>query len=1020
MRYRILGRIDVYNGTAWSPLPAAKQRALLGHLLIHANRFVSADALITELWGERVPPSAAKSLQVYVHRLRRAIGSDDDTPESGTLLTRPGGYELAVAPGALDAEHFADLACTGRTALADRRPDAAVDALTRALDLWRGRALADVPPTPSVLAEAARMEESRLAAWQDLADAKLAAGRHEELAGELHTLLAEQPLREPLWAKLMLALHRSGRRSDALQAYATARRTLLDELGVEPGDELREVYRTVLGGEPPPDRPSRAVGCQLPARVPDFTGRRKQLTTVLALLGAEPTDAPRMVVVTGVAGSGKSSFAVHAAHLLRESFPDGQLYADLRSSTGQPLDPGEVLAALLKTLGVTGAALPATPDERARRYRAELADRRALVVLDNAVSERQLRPLLPGTGDSAVLITSRGGLAGLEGALRVGLGLLPEPEALALLARAVGDDRTRRDATAAARITRQCGHLPLALRIAGARLATRPHLSAARLADALADERRRLDELVAGDLEVRASVSLSYEALPPESRRALRLLGLLDAPTLPGWVVGALLDGPYDDGERALDALLDNHLVEVAATDPSGEPRFRLHDLVRLYAHEQAAAEDPAACRAAAVRRVCAAYLDLARSADTALAAGFAGPVPDGAYAWAPPADVRDRVRAAPQDWLDAERTTLCALVRQAPPDLAWRLAATLANYLESAAHFDDWRDTHETGLTAATASGDLLGEAVMHRSLGELLTVQDRYGEAVASFKRSLRAYASRGRPEPGEGAAAAGLGVLLRLRGRYGEAAACLDRGIAAARAADNPRAAAYAHGGLGTVLLERGEATAARREFGRALSLSRTDGYTMGEYAAERCLGLAALAAGDLDASRRHLETALVLASEQGNRVGEIHALQWLGHLDDVGGDAARADATLAECLSAYRRFGERFGEALTLRAQADLWLHAGPARRGEALAAVQRSLSIWRQLDSPYWTARTLDVLADVHAAEGGADAAVAAERARRQASSLRATVGLPGGLRPVAVRGRPLGGHLTLITSPSGV
>ncbi|NGN68401.1 tetratricopeptide repeat protein [Streptomyces sp. A7024] len=1015
MRYRILGRIDVYNGEAWSPLPAAKQRALLGHLLIHANRFVSADALITELWGEQVPPSAAKSLQVYVHRLRRAIGNGD---EDGTLLTRPGGYELAVAPGALDAERFTALADTGRTALADRRPDAAVDALTRALDLWRGRALADVPPTPSVLAEAARMEENRLAAWQDLADAKLAAGRHEELAAELHTLLAEQPLREPLWAKLMLALHRSGRRSDALQAYATARRTLLDELGVEPGAELREVYRTVLGGETPPERPRSAVGCQLPARVPDFTGRRQQLTTVLGLLHGEPADAPRMVVVTGVAGAGKSSFAVHAAHLLRESFPDGQLYADLRSSTGRPLDPGEVLAALLKTLGVTGAALPATPDERARRYRAELADRRALVVLDNAVSERQLRPLLPGTGDSAVLITSRGGLAGLEGALRVGLGLLPEPEALALLARAVGDDRTRKDAKAAARITRQCGHLPLALRIAGARLATRPHLSAARLADALADERRRLDELVAGDLEVRASVSLSYEALPPPARRALRMLGLLDVPTVPGWVLGALLDGPYDEGERALDTLLDNHLVEVAATDIGGEPRFRLHDLVRLYAHEQAAAEDPAACRAAAVRRVGAAYLDLARAADTALAAGFAGPVPDGAYAWAPPAAVRERVLAAPQDWFDAERTTLCALVRQAPPDLAWRLAASLANYLEAAAHFDDWRDTHETGLAAAASSGDLLGEAVMHRNLGELLTVQDRYGAAVASFKRSLRAYAARGRPEPGEGAAAAGLGVLLRLRGRYGEAAACLDRGIAAARIADNPRAAAYAHGGLGTVLLERGEAAAARREFGRALSLSRTDGYTMGEYAAERCLGLAALAAGELDASRRHLETALVLASEQGNRVGEIHALQWLGHLDDVGGDTARADATLAECLTAYRRFGERFGEALTLRAQADLWLHAG--RRAEARTAVQQSLSIWRRLDSPYWTARTLDVLAAVHATEGGADAEIARLRAARQATSLRAAVGLPAGLRAATVDGRALGGHLTQLSSPASV
>jgi DNA-binding SARP family transcriptional activator len=1020
VRYRILGRLDVFDGTAWSPLPAAKQRTLLAQLLIHANRFVSADALIAELWGEQAPPSAAKSLQVYVHRLRRTLGPGDDP-----LLTRPGGYELTVAPGVLDAHRFSALAEDGRTALAENRPEAAVETLTRALELWRGRAFADVPPTSAVLAEAARMEESRLAAWQDLADAKLATGQHEVLCSELQALLAEQPLREPLWAKLMLALHRSGRRSDALRAYATARRTLLDELGVEPGEELREVNRTVLAGDSLVESEGegegdgegayggrQAVGCQLPARVPDFTGRQSQLTTVLELLGdtgPEAPAAPPMVVVTGVAGSGKSSFAVHSAHLLRHAYPDGQLYADLRASTGAPVEAGEALAALLKTLGVTGAALPDSPEERANLYRAELADRRALVVLDNAVSERQVRPLLPGTGDSAVLITSRGGLSGLEGALRVSLGLLPEAEACALLAGAVGDDRTRKDAEAASRIARQCGHLPLALRIAGARLSTRPHLSAARLADALADERRRLDELVAGDLEVRASISLSYEALGPDHQRALRLLGLLDVPALPGWVVGALLDCPPADGERALDALLDNHLVEVAATDPAGEPRFRLHDLVRLYAHEQAAAVDPADERAAALHRVCAAYLELARQADAALAAGFAGSVPAAPSPWPLPETLREHVRKAAQEWFDTERTTLCALIRQAEPPLAWRLTASLANYFEAAAHFDDWRDSHAAGLSAAVSSGDRLGEAVMHRNLGELSTAQDRYGEAVESFERSLRAYAAHGPADAGEAAAAAGLGVLLRLRGRYDDAAAYLERGILEARATDNLRAAAYAHCGLGTVLLERGEAAAAQREFGRSLVLARDSGYRMGEYAAQRCLGLAELAAGRLEESREHLETALLLATGQGNRVGEIHVQQWLGHLADVTGDKARAGTLLAECLLAYRQFGERFGEALTLRAQADLLLHEG--RHSKALTAVRRSLSIWQRLDSPYWTARTLDLLTEVHAAEGP-DARVARVQAMRQAAALRRAVGLPAGLRAAVHGGRRLGGHLT--------
>ncbi|WP_344294249.1 AfsR/SARP family transcriptional regulator, partial [Streptomyces synnematoformans] len=783
MRYRVLGRLDVCNGTGWVQLNAAKQRALLAHLLINAGRFVPADALIAELWGDDVPDSAAKSLQVYVHRLRRALGG---CPE--TLHTRPGGYELAVEPDGTDAARFATLAAAGRAELADRRPDAAVASLTEALGLWRGPAFADVPATDAVRAEAARLEECRLTAWEDLADAKLAVGRHPELAAELGALLAEHPLREPLWGRLMQALHRSGRRSDALRTYERARRLLVDELGVEPGAQLQEVHAAVLAGgaEPAPrhEVAERPAYCQLPARIPDFVGRREQLVQVLRWLGRPeagtgpaagswPADgavpgrdawrvdarhpAPRTVLVTGVAGAGKSTFAVHAAHLLRDVFPDGQLHADLRTAAGHPADTGEVLASLLKTLGMTGAAIPESLEERARRYRAELADRRVLVVLDNADRERQIRPLLPGTGDSAVLITIRAGLAVLEGALRVELGLLSDAEALELLARAAGDDRARRDPAVAAQITAQCGRLRLALRIAGARLATRRHLSLPRLAEALADERRRLDELVAGDLEVRASVTLGYAALDPAAQRAFRLLGLLDVPTVPGWVVAALLGdaAPRDPvalAERSLDALVDNHLVEVHAPDSAAEPRYRLHDLLRLYARERAHAQEPAAERAAALGRVLTAYLDLARRADDALSSGFSGRVRVPAPHHRPPAAETDRVAAEPLAWLEAERTTLTALVRQAADagetGTAWRLAVTLAAFFESSAHFDDWRDTHRTALAAATAAGDRLGVAVLHRNLGELETVQDHYGEAVAAFKRSLKEFAALDRP--------------------------------------------------------------------------------------------------------------------------------------------------------------------------------------------------------------------------------------------------------------------------------
>lgn len=1125
MRYRVLGRLDVCSGTRWIPLNAAKQRALLAHLLINAGRFVPADALIAELWGDDVPDSAAKSLQVYVHRLRRALGGGPET-----LHTRPGGYELAVEPDGTDAARFATLAAAGRAELADRRPAAAVESLTEALGMWRGPAFADVPATDAVRAEAARLEECRLTAWEDLADAKLAVGRHPELAAELGALLAQHPLREPLWGRLMLALHRSGRRSDALRTYARARRMLADELGVEPGAQLQEVHAAVLAGGPEPGPRHEAVErpayCQLPARIPDFVGRREQLVQVLRWLGrpegapdrgatgfdAWQVDArhiaPRTVLVTGVAGAGKSTFAVHAAHLLRDAFPDGQLHADLRTASGHPADTGDVLASLLKTLGMTGAGIPDSVEERARRYRAELADRRVLVVLDNAGSERQIRPLLPGTGDSAVLVTSRAALAGLEGALRVGLGLLSDAEALELLARAAGDDRTRRDPEVAARIAAQCGNLPLALRIAGARLATRRHLSLPRLADALADERRRLDELVAGDLEVRASVTLGYAALDPVAQRAFRLLGLLDVPTVPGWVVAALLgdgaahgapapdggppraepaqgtpaqgtpaqgdpalghqpqadqaspgDGPRGDAaagahahlhpppadpvalaERSLDALVDNHLVEVHAPDPAAEPRYRLHDLLRLYARERAHAQEPPAERAAALGRVHAAYLDLARRADDSLSSGFSGRVTVPAPGHSPPAAEAARVAAEPLAWLEAERTTLRALVRQAADageaGTAWRLAAALAAFFESSAHFDDWRETHRTALAAATAAGDRLGVAVLHRNLGELETVQDHYGEAVVAFKRSLKEFAALDRPRalprakpgerprdpghdgradaaghhPAESAAAAGLGVLLRLRGQYAQAAACLRRGIERARAGGNVRSEAYARCGLGTVHLECGEPGAARREFDRALALARQDGYRHGEASAERNLGLADLAVGRVHAAAARMLRSCELAVESGDRVGEVHALQWLGHLTDVAGEPARAQRMLDESLAAYRRFGERFGEALTLRAQADLLLHA--RRPAEAKATARQALSIWRHLDTPYWTSRTLDVLAAAHAAAGGAGGEVAAARVRRQAAALRASVGLPAALHAPVVAGRRLGGHLT--------
>jgi DNA-binding SARP family transcriptional activator len=1027
MRYRILGRLAVWNGQEWSQISAAKWRSLLTYLLINTNRFVPADRLITELWGERPPASAAKSLQVYVYRLRRTLG----TAQAG-LLTRPGGYELSVATDDVDADRFASLVGLGRQALAERQAATAVRNLSEALALWHGDALADVPSTPTVLAEAERLAEQRLTAWELLADAKLAAGRHTELVADLRLLVAEQPLREPLWAKLMIALHRSGRRSDALAAYATARQVLVDEMGVPPGNELQQTHRAILAdavavvepqpaaepadGDPAAPEPVPVPGpaYQLPARLPDFVGRRAEFERVRRLIGAEPGGAvggpaARTVVVAGKAGVGKTAFALHLAHLVRDAFPDGQLFADLRTADNQPAEPGEVLASLLKTLGITGAQIPGDHAERARRYRAELAGRRTLVLLDNAMHERQVRPLLPGTGDSAVLVTSRVALAGLEAAARVDLDVLPDAEALELLGAAVGDDRARQAPEAAARLIRLCGNLPLALRIAGARLATRRYLSASSLADTLSDERRRLDELVAGDLEVRSSVALSYDALEPPVRRAFRLLGMLNTRVVPEWVVGALLGCDHQAAERVANTLVDNYLLEFDSSGAAGEPRYRLHDLVRLYARERADEEEERDAQVDALGRVCEAYAEVARRADKGLSAGFLGPVPATPPGWLPRDTDVDRLVAAPMRWLDAERTTLCALIRQSATaglaGVSWRLAAALSTYFEIATHFDDWRETHEVALDAVRQAGDRLGEAVLHRNLGELNTVVDRYDEAVASFEASLRAYRAIG--DPGETAAASGLGVLLRLQGRYEEAIGWLDRAIASARTTGNIRAEAYARRGLASVHLERGELERAGQEAVHALMISDRAGYRNGEASTHRCLGMMQLAAGRLVPAVEQLELANDMAAAVGDRAGEVHGLQWLGHLADVSGEPDRAEEILASCLSAYRRFGERFGEALTLRSQADLYLHTG--RSAEARITIEQSLAIWRRLGSPYWTARSLDTMSAIAAADGRQQES---EQARYAAAALRAAIGLPTDLRAVTVNGRQLGGHLS--------
>jgi DNA-binding SARP family transcriptional activator len=503
VEFGILGPLQVVAGERPVILGAAKLRATLAVLLVHANQFTSLDRLVDELWEDRPPNSAAKLVPQYVSQLRRSLQPDwGRRCHAGSLLeTRPRGYLLHVEADALDADRFRALVERSRCLVRSNAAQAAADGLRQALGLWRGVALADVPRTPSVTAAAVQLEELRIAAAEDRIEAELAVGRHSELVCELSALVSRHPLQERLRGQLMLALYRSGRQAEALQAYQAARQVLLEELGIEPGRALRQLQQAILTAdlalEPASDRVRDAAAssaqlppAQLPADVADFTGRGRHLRRLHQLLAAsQHTTAVTISAIVGAAGTGKTTLALHWAHQVRHRFGDGQLYVDLRGTTlTVPLRPIQALSNLLRGLGVAAADVPDELDQAAALYRTLLADRQVLVVLDDARDADQLRPLLPGSRGCLVLVTSRDQLAELvarQGARRLTLDLLTPTEAKTLLDRVLGDQRIRSEPTATAELVRACGGLPLALRTAAAELAGQPRRSIASYVDHL-------------------------------------------------------------------------------------------------------------------------------------------------------------------------------------------------------------------------------------------------------------------------------------------------------------------------------------------------------------------------------------------------------------------------------------------------------------------------------------------------------------------------------------------------------
>jgi DNA-binding SARP family transcriptional activator len=910
--FRILGPLEVRAGAEWTGIGARKQRALLTALLLHPRQTVSTERLIDEIWGELAPARAANLVSVYVHHLRRLIGD----AEGEVLVTRAPGYQLLLAPGALDAQRFEDLTAAGRRELATGDPEQAAGLLAEALSLWRGRALADVPSSALVSAEAGRLEECRLETLTLRIEASLRCGHATEVVAEVRRLLADHPLREELWALLLRALADAGRPAAALEAYAQARVAIADELGVEPSPELQQLYAGILAAdagapgrgqaEQPPapaDRspaaereipagagatgPDQAPGpdyrppAQLPADIADFTGRAGQVDRVRRLLLSDVREgnpeAVPVVLVVGSGGLGKTTLAVHAAHLLAEEFPDGQLYASLLGAT-QPADPAEVLARFLRELGVDPAHIAAGLEERAAAFRTRLAGRRVLVVLDDARDAAQVRMLLPGSPSCAVLITSRSRLPELVGTRILDLDVLPAEEARILFARVAGEERAAAEPADTDLVLAACAGLPLAIRIAGARLAARGGWNVHYLAGRLADERRRLDELRAGNLAVRASFEVSFASLAVaaipggvDPAHAFRLLGVWTGPSIPLAAAAALLGVAGPDAADALEVLVDAHLLDEPVPD-----RYRFHDLLRVYAADRARAQEPEQVRQAAITRLLTWYLHTAEAAARIISPQHArvplGPPPAGVA----PLEFGSLDEAL--DWCEAQRAGLVAATRLAAEaglhEFAWQLPAAGMSFFYRRSHWTDWVTTHEIGLDSARASGDRRAEAWMLNNLGMAYGVQ-HMKQSVAFFEQALSLHRELGNG-PGEARTANNVAKACLDLGRYQDALTAANESLVVQRQAGN------------------------RYSEGIALNI----------------LGCACRELGRYDLAAAHLQAALAVFRELGDSLAEADSL------GDLGATYARQErmddalACLSDSLRIWRTVGDRHGEAATL--------------------------------------------------------------------------------------------------------
>lgn len=981
VEFRLLGSVEAILATGiTADIGPAKQRCVLAALLMDAGRAVPIETLVDRVWGESPPNSVRESLYSYVARLRRILFSAGDSG-SASLSRAAGGYLLAVDADRIDVHRFRTLVESSRLSDVDQ----AATGLRSALALWRGPALADLPGE-----WAARIRDTlhqqRVAAMTLLGEVELHRGKSATLLTELTEWVTEYPLVEPLAGHLMVALYRAGRGAESLAIYERTRRHLVETLGEDPGTDLQALHQKILRRDPELTPPTTIQPIQLarivrpqqlPADVRHFTGRDEQVQHLRERLFAEYDDPVRVWAIAGPGGVGKSALAVRVAHSVRHRFPDGQLYANLHGTQSHPVEPADVLGRFLRALGVPTTDLPPSLDERAARYRDLLADRRVLVMLDDAADEAQVRHLLPGIGESRVLITSRYRLNGLLDMELVMLDVLDADRAVDLLSRAIGIDRAGAEPAAAIQIATLCGGLPLALRIAGARLAVRPHWRLQTLVDRLADQHRVLDELHHGDLEVRASLAASEMALDDRARSLFLRLGLLEIPDFTTWIPAALLDCPSSDASDLVEQLVDANLVDPIGVDGIGQPRYSLHDLTRVYAQERALEILDESVRHNAIARAIGGYLSL-----TEVATGSIGELPlHGTAPRRPVEDVSDLALADPIPWFDSERASVAGIIRQAAElgwsEFAWDLASSSRYLYELRDDYDiNWRQAFTDTLSTCQLTGNRRGEAVILDGLAGMYSQysQERHQEATSFLERAHELFTELGDAQ-GASRVLRKLANQDRLAGRFSSALTRYARlANTFGELGDLPeQALCLRH--IGQIHLLLHQYDVAVRYLRDALEKMLNARNQTGEATVNLWLGFAELQQGHIDRAEDRFTTLSKVTDQLGSLVGRAYCLHGLGNVAWQRRDYATAVRLLSDAVDTARTSKERVLEAHTLLSMGRL--HLDINRCEEAITYLHQCIDVCGVANTLHYKALALHALGAAHECHGDEDSAARA-------------------------------------------